>query len=221
MKLRSVIFAIVLFSTLLGAPAAMAQDGLRGALSESAHSLHSVPALSPQIAAADFDHDRKSDGAILLETGRLNGRRSFRIELHLTAEANKAILFSSVEADLSISALDVNRDGATDIVVEKVFPRQRLQVYLNDGHGAFHRVRIEEYPSPDPFSPGWRTALTLDSLAIGLPASRGFDDGVLRPVSVLSRKLAEPINPWHEILLVQSGPRAPNSSRAPPSHLSL
>src|SRR5579872_7222300 len=126
MKLRYPICGILLCLVSLCVPALQAQDGLRGALSRGAKSGQAFAGRPAQIAAADFDDDQAPDGAILLETGSLNGQRSFRVEVHATAAANSAITFSSEENGLAISALDVNQDGAPDIVIEKAFTHQRL-----------------------------------------------------------------------------------------------
>jgi hypothetical protein len=71
------------------------------------------------------------------------------IELHFTGRENAELVIESNEAALTISAQDVNRDGATDIVVEQPLTRKRLQVWLNDGHGGFRQVRSEDFPAID------------------------------------------------------------------------
>jgi len=212
---------MVLFLAFLCAPALKAQDGLSGVLSRRARTAQEFPQLSPEIAAADFDNDQKPDGAILVETGLLNGLRAFRIELHFTAGNNNSITFSSDESGLAISALDVNRDGAPDIVVERAFTRQRVQVYLNDGHGTFHRARSEDYPSSDPSAPGCRTKLTQGSPVFCLPGSRLSDTETPQQISVLHRDPSGRFRFWLEGFLVRSAARAPSSSRAPPFPLSL
>src|SRR6516165_2236476 len=148
MKRRLSIAGLVLLLFFLCVPAMKAQDGLGGALSGSTKAAHAVPEFLTQIAAADFDNDQKPDGAILLESGLQNGKRFFRIELHLTADSNREITFSSAESELSISALDVNRDGIPDLIVEQAFTHKRLQVWLNDGHGRFRQARPEDFPAP-------------------------------------------------------------------------
>ena len=95
MNLRHSNVGIALLLAFLCTPVLKAQDGLRGALSRVAQTAHAVAELSTQIAAADFDNDQKPDGAILVETGLLNGERAFRIELHVTGSNNDAITFSS------------------------------------------------------------------------------------------------------------------------------
>lgn len=221
MKFRLSTIVVALLLAILCAPALIAQDGLSGAFSRGVAGASAMPGRSAQVVAADFDEDQKPDGAVLLEDGFANGKRTFRIELHVTAGSNNAIRFSSAEARLEVSALDVNRDGAPDIVVEKSFTHERLQVYLNDGHGSFYTARAEDYPAQYPSAPNWRTELSQSQPTICLPATRNPDTEALRQVSTLRRELSAPPRPQFDGLLVQSAARAPSASRAPPSLLSL
>ena len=158
MKLRPSIFAIVSLLLML-VPALRAQDGLMGALSREAAMTHAQSAFEQPLAAADFDNDHAPDGALLLQSGFADGERSFRIELHVTSGNNGVITFSTTERSLSISALDVNRDGSADIVVEKAFTHERLQVYLNDGHGVFlPNVKIIDFAPYRHLVQAWEAA---------------------------------------------------------------
>ena len=217
MKLRLSVVRILIFLALACVPGLEAQDGLRGALSAGEQRGIAVSAHSPQIAAADFDDDQKPDGALLREAGPLNGERAFRIEIHVTAGPNDSITFSSNESGLSISALDVNRDGTPDIVIERAFTHERLQIFLNDGHGVFHKVRTEDYPSSDPSSSARRARLIQPPPVVCLPVSRGSDSGTAQQIAVLRKTRSPAIKIWCEGFLVQSTARAPSSSRAPPS----
>lgn len=217
MNLRDSIVGILLFLAFLTAPALKAQDGLRGAFKVGSPTASPPTGRSPLIAAADFDNDQKPDGALLLQAGFLNGERAFRIEIHVTAGTNNALTFSSNEPGLAISALDVNRDGAPDIVVEKGFTHERLQVYLNDGHGTFHKARKEDYPASDPTAPAWRTRLSQLPPIFGLPVSRTFELALTQRISTVQRNRSALFKFWCEGLLIQSAARAPSSPRAPPS----
>jgi len=221
MRLRQQKASILLFLLTVCAPALVAQDGLRGALSRISSAMRSVTGFAPQIAAADFDNDQKPDGAILIDNGMLNGKRSFRIELHVTAAQNKTLTFSTAETGLGISALDVNQDGAPDIIVENVLTHERLRVYVNDRHGAFRDAPIEDYPPPDPSSPYWRALLTEGLPTFCPPGTRGFETAgphrMRRPHADAGWRL----NVGREAVLVQSAARAAGASRAPPTLLSL
>jgi hypothetical protein len=212
---------MLLFLAFLCLPLLEAQDGLRGAMSRGTEAAQGVTEFSAEIAAADFDDDHDPDGAILLETGSLNGKRSFRIEVHVTEAANSNITFSSAESGLAISALDVNQDGTPDIVIEKAFTHQRLQVYLNNGHGTFRAARAEDYPSPDPLAPNWRPASNTDAAALCLLISRSSETRKIKRAFILARTVSMLFSFWPEALLAQSAARAPSSSRAPPALLSL
>lgn len=217
MRFRNPIAVVALLIAMSVAPvAARAQDGVGGAFSRGLRAGRS----QPQIATADFDQDQKPDGAILVEGGPLNGLRTFHIELHVSGSDNGEIVFSSRESGLAISARDVNEDGAPDIVVERAFSGQKVQVYLNDGHGTFHAARAEDYPSPDPSAPSWRTRAMQDLPAICLPVSRGFETECLQQISILSRDASGRRKIRLEGFLVQSAARAPAPSRGPPSLLS-
>jgi hypothetical protein len=149
MKVRSICGMIALAAILaLLAPCLWAQDGLQGALSRSNVELrsHLGRPFLPTVAAADLDGDNKADGAVLIDSG-WEQSAVHRIEIHFTGRVNAALTFESDEPTLAISALDVNRDGATDIVVEQPFSHKRLKVWLNDGHGGFHQGRTEDYPA--------------------------------------------------------------------------
>ena len=140
------------FATFLAfmAPRLWAQDGVEGVLPR----VVLVSQLNPDalfeqgLAVADFDNDHKPDGAVLVQSGKTAaGQNSFRIELHLSNSANTALTFESNETTLAITAVDVNKDGATDLVVEQPLTHKRLYVWLGDGHGGFHKGRVEDFSS--------------------------------------------------------------------------
>jgi hypothetical protein len=150
MNLRSFCAGFVLaISMVLAAQCLWAQDGIERALSRAnlASQLDLSDPLGRTLAVADFDNDRKLDGAVLFDSGRLDGQNTFRIDLHLSDSGNSELIFESAEIALAIEALDVNEDGATDVVVERTLSRQHLYVWLNDGHGDFHYGRIEDFQS--------------------------------------------------------------------------
>ena len=220
MKLTRWLCAIT--SLVLLTPAIWAQDGLRGALSRYGFNERLQHAFGQQIVAADFDEDQQPDGAVLLDAGQVNGQRSFRIEMHLTAGINTGLSFSSAESSISISALDVNADGAPDIVVEQTFTHKRLQVWLNDGHGSFRRANSEDYPSQIESRLQLRARIPGQYGAVlWLPPRLGSEVLHLRstPFSVIDSFGIR--NLCFEELLAHSAPRAPNPPRGPPSSLSL
>lgn len=221
MKLPRWLCAIV--SLVFLTPTIWAQDGLRGALIrfESPAQLgHDT--FSQQIVAADFDNDQQPDGAVLLDAGQTDGLRSFRLEVHLTAGTNTGFTFSSAESALSISTLDVNADGIPDIVVQQTFTHERLQVWLNDGHGSFRKVNSQDYPSQTERPIQIRIRIPGQyGPAIWLPAKVGAEiaDVRSRPLSVSDSLGIR--NLWPELILARSAHRDLNPSRGPPTVLSL
>ena len=221
MKFRPAIFGIVVSILLLLAASLSAQDGLRGALSRQDAVSNGLHGFEQHLAAADFDNDQLPDGALLLPTGFSEGERSFRVELHITSGLDGSITFSTAERALAISAFDVNRDGAPDIVIEKAFTHQRIQVYLNDGHGAFHKARLEDFLAPDPSAPKWQPSTTQFSPSVCLPATRGSEPAGLQKNCALYLSDKRDRGFSLDAARVQSPCSAASPSRGPPSLLSL
>jgi hypothetical protein len=220
MRPRFLFSAVTLFVLVLFSPYGWAQDGLGGALSRLENTRHTISdGFSPLVGIADFDNDQKPDGAILLDSVRSSGQRTVRIEIHLTAGQNNDLTFASDERALSISVLDINRDGAPDIVVEATFTHKRLHVWLNDGHGVFRKARTEDYPSNEPPPTRWQTLIPgQNCLAACLPTKAGSDvaDPGSKPIYIAVD--SGPLNLWRAMVLLATGPRAPNPSRGPPSY---
>lgn len=224
MKMRTFISRFVLAAMALIAPSLWAQDGLEGALSRlgATGSLLHEP-FEQRLVAADFDHDQKPDAAVLLDTGQFDGQETFRIELHVTASNNSELSFESDEPDLAITSSDINHDGAPDIVVQQTFTHRRLHVWLNDGHGAFRKARIEDFPSEDGESPYQFEAPSpaQDFPTLYLPSRPGSELASVRAASpslgsFVSGQRIQPIASTRQTRVDD-----PNPSRGPPSLLSL
>lgn len=224
MKARCLISGFVLAALALAAPALRAQDGLGGAVSrlETTKGFLHQP-FEQRLAAADFDNDQKPDGAVLIDTGRFDGQKIFRIELHVTAGNNSDLTFESNNFAPAVSALDINQDGAPDIVVEEAFTHKRLYVWLNDGHGAFQKARTEDFPSTGRDGPYQVKAPSLaqDCPALYLPSKLGSELALARAAAPSFDSLAgcRQIRPVAPAFLTQAD--APNPTRGPPSFLSL
>jgi hypothetical protein len=227
MKLRSLFAKIVVAAALiLIVPWGCAQDGLEGALSRAnlvSPANRAIP-FNQTLAAADFDGDNKPDGALLVDYGWLQPQRGFRtIELHFTGHGNTDLSFESNETTLAVLALDVNRDGATDIVVEQPFTHKHRQVWLNDGHGNFRKVRSEDFPSAEAGdherleSPSQQP----DSPALCLPPRRGFEIAILTAYPLRYRSSSARVQAPPIESPIRSQAVAPNSPRAPPLSKSL
>jgi hypothetical protein len=218
-RVRSPFLCLVLIALALAAPLVQAQDGLGRALSEAGKTQSLLSSLGQNFVAADFDNDLRPDGAVLLEADQLEGRQVFRIRLYVSSGTDRELTFQSNETALAISALDVNQDGTPDLVVEQVFTHRRLQVWLNDGHGGFRQVRVEDFPSfggapchlKDP-------AGESCSLVLALPSRTGNDQAAL----VLQMRFNSSSSNWGTRpgnQQAQSGSLAFHSPRSPPSLL--
>ena len=225
MKVRSIGGGFVLImSVVLAAHCLWAEDGVEGALSRAnlASSLNLSHPFGGTLAVADFDNDHKLDGAILLDSGRLNGQNTFRIDLSLSSGDNSELIFESDEIALAVAALDVNEDGATDLVVEQTLTHQRLYVWLNDGHGDFHSGRIEDFQHRiDARGDQFDTPSSLQDCAPGcLGPQRGTETARLTARSLSS---LPPLAGELKILSTSSSPKSrlfsADSSRAPPLSL--
>jgi len=224
MKARSRYLRFVLAALVLAVPSLRAQDGLGGAMARldtSGCLLHDQ--FEQRLVAADFDNDKKPDGAVLLDAGQFHGHKTFRIELHVTAGNDTEFSFESSEPALAISTSDVNQDGAPDIVVEQAFTHKRLHVWLNDGHGSFNKARVEDFPSTGRDGPYQLKGPSLgqDCPALCLPSKLGSELAVVRAAapSVVSSTSGRHIRPIASV--AHSRADAPIPSRGPPSLLSL
>jgi hypothetical protein len=218
--LRSPSLCLTLIALALAASLVRAQDGLGRALSEAGKTDGLLTSsLGQRFVAADFDNDRRTDGAVLLDAGQLMGRQIFRIRLYIATGQDRELIFQSNETALAISALDVNQDGSPDLIVEQVFTHKRLQVWLNDGHGSFRQARVEDFP---PFSeaPSRLKAPTGEpcTLVLALPSRTGNAALLLRILRFDSS--SSHWRAWPDHQLSRSGSLAFHSPRSPPSFLS-
>jgi hypothetical protein len=100
----------------------------------------SLLGLGSSVAAADFNHDKHADGALIIRE-----HEHFRIEVHLRSHRVSAITFASNLPALAMLAFDVNRDGSPDLVVQDPFSSKRLFIWINDGHGGFHSASVDDF----------------------------------------------------------------------------
>ena len=219
MKTRAPIFTIALIVLALGAPSLWAQDGLAGAISRIRNARGLLDQQCGQsFVAADFDNDHKPDGAVLLDAGHVRGRMSFRIEFYDSTRKGGEITFASNESSLAIRAVDVNRDGATDIVVEQIFTHKRLQVWLNDGHGSFYPARVEDFQSEDDGSPPQFDAPPDDQHGPALLTivKRCTKLIIQRALSSSNGVFSPRPHSWSLLSVIQEEASGPHPSRAPP-----
>lgn len=221
MNVRSLTKLLLAIAVTLAAPMLCAQDGLRGALPRAdRESLRDFnTGFGQSLAIADFDNDQKLDGAVLVNSGRVSDQNSFRIEFHLSGSHDKELSFETSETTLAITALDVNHDGAMDLIVEQPLTHRRLYVWLNDGRGGFHRVRVEEFPSSDPCKGDQlvQPSSETDRPSVCLPQASGKELKILAASSVWGRPPSADILEGRKLTpYFISVSHSPISSRAPP-----
>jgi hypothetical protein len=142
---RSLPKTLALVAITLSASALHAQDGLSDAMACAKYASNTGSTfLGPSLATADFNNDHHPDGALLLRD-----RNSFRIEVHFRFHQVSEITFASSLPQLAISAVDVNRDGSPDLVVEDPFSLRRVFIWINDGHGAFHSASVDDFQADE------------------------------------------------------------------------
>jgi hypothetical protein len=221
MMARYVKLVVMTAALVLAVSSLRAQDGLEGALPRAnlASPLNLAAPFDQKLAIADFDNDHKPDGAVLVGSGRLAGQNSFRIELHLSHSNNTDLTFESPESSLAITAWDINKDGAADVVVEQPLTHKRLYVWLGDGHGGFYKGRVEDFPSPDVITGERLESPTPrpDCPAVCLGQQRGTELALLTSQSLLRR--APPANQFKSLPIASklaSPGSSPDASRAPP-----
>lgn len=205
---------LIAVAVLCLAPFLRAQDGLKGALSQTTFGVPSGHTLAP----ADLDGDNQADGAILLNSTWTGTHNNVKIQLHFTARPNTEISFESTVQALTIRAWDIDHDGDNDLVVEEALTHKPVRVWINEGNGDFHEGRIEDYPS---LAQGTAEQVQLPSndpfsLALWVPQQRGFE------ISILSAHLYGRPPSSNSFLSMPATPpstlsaRGVLSSRAPP-----
>ena len=214
MKARTVYLRLIsAISLALVAPCLWAQDGARGALSQTDFTSR----FEHPLAIADLDGDNQPDGAVLVKSGWPGSTGLFKIQLHLTNHTNSEIAFQSTEAMIAVTAWDIDNDGDTDIVVEEALTHKPLHVWINNGRGDFHEGRVQDFPSlASGAQDQLRSRNTAYCPAVCLPLQRGFEVPIMAP-SVLDRPAST--SNWKSASVgspVHSHVRALNSSRAPP-----
>jgi len=214
MKARTFYLRLILaISLALVAPCLWAQDGAKGALSQTDFTSR----FEHPLAIADLDGDNQPDGAVLVKSGWPGSIGLFKIQLHFTNHTNSEIAFQSTEAMIAVTAWDIDNDGATDLVVEEALTHKPLHVWINDGRGDFHEGRVQDFPALTPGAQDQlRSPNTAYFPAVCLPLQRGFEVPMMAASVLASPAPASNWNAASVGSLAQSHVRALNSSRAPP-----
>ena len=177
----------------------------------------------PRFIVADFNNDQKPDSVILRSLGQHGGKNIFSVRLCASGLTVSLLTLESTEPSIAVTAVDVNRDGSPDIIVEQRYTQKRIQVWLNDGHGGFRKAHAGDYRNQDTRAPCSASAPSKErrnsprrahlirgkKLSIeraGLPTPCGYSPQRYR---------------WSLTVRVQRHLGGPNLSRAPPIALHL
>lgn len=190
-----------------------AEDGLPGALPQARWGT----AFGAQLAVADFDSDREADGAVIVDHGSPRGP-GVRIRLHLSGRASADFAAPSAGGAHSLAVTDIDGDGDLDLIVERALTRQRVHVWLNDGHGDFRKGSIQDFPAAAGGPELQDLAAPDEPPALFLPQSRGSDAAILSSGKLsLAPPRTETLRHSALGLWLPSAAFAQDPSRAPPA----
>jgi hypothetical protein len=97
-----------------------------------------------RLPAGSLTRDGKM-AAPVLSAGQTNDLRTFRFQLQDSLRNTTELVFISKDPFLALALLDVNRDGAPDLVVEQSLTHRLLRVWLNDGDGNFREASADQF----------------------------------------------------------------------------
>lgn len=152
--MKSGFLKIGLLTLLLSAPSLRAQDWGVGTQSARADRCNfSTDRFGQRFIVADFNNDQKPDSLTLMSLGQRGGQNVFSVRVCDSGRTMGLLTFESKEPSIVVTAIDVNQDGSPDIVVEQSYTQKRIQVWLNDGHGGFHKANVADFANPDTRAP--------------------------------------------------------------------
>jgi hypothetical protein len=169
------------------------------------------------LAVANLDDDKKPDGAVLVDSGRLHNGR-FKLQLHFTDRPNIELTFESTQQALTVAAWDIDNDGDTDLVVEEAITHKPLYVWINEGHGVFREGRVQDLRSlAFTTNEGVQSPCGQpDSQALCLSTQRGFELAILTTPLLARPPSTSETQARATHFSFISRTRAPNPPRAPP-----
>jgi hypothetical protein len=215
---------IGLLALSLSAPSLCAQDWSVGTPSSQADRCNfSTERLGQRLIVADFNNDQKPDSITLMSLGQHSGQNVFSVRVCDSGRTMGLLTFESNEQWIIVTAIDVNRDGSPDIVVEQRYTQKRIQVWLNDGHGGFHKANVADFANPDTRAP-----CTVAASSKGRhhsPPRAHLRRGKKLSIQAATLPAASRYSPsrYHRslILRVRKDLSGPNPPRAPPIALHL
>jgi hypothetical protein len=97
-------------------------------------------------AVANLDSDRQPDFAIADRVGDSARGYEYSLEVSLSLGARQVFRFHSLDAALSVSALDLDNDKDLDIVLTQTLTGKVVAVWINDGDGQFSPGKNRDIP---------------------------------------------------------------------------
>lgn len=221
--MKFVFLKIGLLALSLSAPPLRAQDWGVGAPAAGADRCNlSSERFSERFIVADFNNDQEPDSITLMRLGQHGGKNVFGVRVCDSGQTASLLTFESNEPSIVVTAIDVNRDGSPDIVVEQRYTQRRFEVWLNDGRGGFHKADVADFANPDTRAPC--------TVAIPLKGRHSPPRAHLRRPKKLSIQTAKLPKAWRYSpsgyhwsfsVRVHQDLGGPNLSRAPPIALHL
>lgn len=145
---------IGLLALFLAAPCLRAHHGGVGPLSVKADRCNfSSGQFGQRIIVADFNNDQKPDSISLRSLGRHSGENAFGVRVCASGRTESLLTVDSSDPSITVTAIDVNQDHSPDIVVQQLYTQKRIQVWLNDGHGEFHKAHTDAFTYSDTRAP--------------------------------------------------------------------
>lgn len=214
---------IGLLALSLSAPSLRAQDWSVGTLSARPDRCNfSTERLGQRFIVADFNNDQKPDSIALMSLGQHSGQNVFSMRVCDSGRTTGLLTFESNEPSIIVTSIDVNQDGSPDIVVEQRYTQKRIQVWLNDGHGGFHKANAADFAIPDTRAP---CTVAASSGQHHSPRRAHLRRGKKLSIQGATLRTASRYSPsrYHRSLIVRvrKDRGGPNPPRAPPITLHL
>jgi hypothetical protein len=213
-------FKIGLLALSLSAPSLFAQHWSVGAPSARADwgCNFSTERFGQRFIVADFNNDQKPDSITLVSLGQHGGQNVIGVRVCDYGRTASLLTFESNEPSIIVTAIDVNQDGSPDIVVEQRYTQKRIQVWLNDGHGGFHKAHLADFAIPDTRAPSSVAAPSKEryNSTPRVHLRRGTKLSIQTAKLPTAYRYSPGRDQWSFTVRAQKDLGGPNLSRAPP-----
>ena len=89
-----------------------------------------LSASAQRFVVADFNNDQKPESITLRSLGQHGSKNIFSVRVCASGRTVSLLTLESTEPSIAVTAIDVNRDGSPDIIVEQRYTQKRIQVWL-------------------------------------------------------------------------------------------